>query len=182
MGRHTVLWLRFAAVALASIQGSGPSRHCHPIDVGFLKVMVPAGILPGDQRAAAPLPWNKRWLWAGEAMLGCCPGLGDLEVQELIRNGNVAYELCRPVDLYRPAAICSGLGNQSSSHYLAVVVPVFALALYVLPESYAEDAIGGWTSCMAAGHGWGTPFRVCHDQSDEYLHVLDYFRRRELTV
>jgi ABC-2 type transport system permease protein len=40
------------------------------------------------------------YIWLGQALLGILPWNGDAEVQELVRTGNVAYEICRPVDLY----------------------------------------------------------------------------------
>ncbi|NLF30893.1 MAG: ABC transporter permease, partial [Planctomycetes bacterium] len=40
------------------------------------------------------------YIWLGQAFLGLFPIRINREVTELIRSGNVAYELLRPVDLY----------------------------------------------------------------------------------
>ena len=40
------------------------------------------------------------YIWLGQAFLGLFPYRVDHEIAELVRSGNVAYELLRPVDLY----------------------------------------------------------------------------------
>jgi len=41
------------------------------------------------------------YTWLGQAMLGLIPWNVDPEIRNLIRSGGVAYELLRPLDLYR---------------------------------------------------------------------------------
>jgi len=40
------------------------------------------------------------YAWLGQSVYRMQPYNGDFDVKTLIRSGNVAYELCRPVDLY----------------------------------------------------------------------------------
>jgi len=40
------------------------------------------------------------YVWLGQAMLAMLPWNVDLEVRHIVRSGNVAYELLRPLDLY----------------------------------------------------------------------------------
>ncbi len=40
------------------------------------------------------------YIWITQALFRLLPWEGDSEVQEIIRNGNLAYELVRPLDLY----------------------------------------------------------------------------------
>jgi ABC-2 type transport system permease protein len=40
------------------------------------------------------------YVWLGQALLGMLPWNADAEVRALVRSGAVAYELCRPIDLY----------------------------------------------------------------------------------
>jgi ABC-2 type transport system permease protein len=40
------------------------------------------------------------YVWLGQALLAMLPWNGDAEVRAMVRSGAVAYELCRPVDLY----------------------------------------------------------------------------------
>ena len=63
------------------------------------------------------------------------PWDGDSDVQELIRTGNVAYELCRSVDLYN-MWYARALALRIAPTILRAV-PVFAISLFVLPSSFA---------------------------------------------
>jgi ABC-2 type transport system permease protein len=40
------------------------------------------------------------YVWLGQALLAMLPWNVDAEIRAMIRSGAVAYELCRPVDLY----------------------------------------------------------------------------------
>ena len=51
---------------------------------------------------AQPMAFDQviAYVWLGQAMLGMLPWNVDSEVRQLIRTGNVVYELLRPLDLY----------------------------------------------------------------------------------
>jgi ABC-2 type transport system permease protein len=64
-------------------------------------------------------------------MLTAFPWNTDREIRDLIRSGTVAYELCRPLDLYtawffRAAAL-------RTAPMILRVVPMFIIAMFVLP-------------------------------------------------
>jgi ABC-2 type transport system permease protein len=40
------------------------------------------------------------YVWLGQALLAMLPWNADAEIRAMVRSGAVAYELCRPVDLY----------------------------------------------------------------------------------
>jgi ABC-2 type transport system permease protein len=40
------------------------------------------------------------YVWLGQALLAMLPWNADAEVRAMVRSGAVAYELCRPIDLY----------------------------------------------------------------------------------
>lgn len=40
------------------------------------------------------------YVWLGQALLGMLPWGGDADIRALVRSGNVAYEMVRPVDLF----------------------------------------------------------------------------------
>jgi ABC-2 type transport system permease protein len=40
------------------------------------------------------------YVWLGQALLGMLPWNADADVRAMVRTGAVAYELCRPIDLY----------------------------------------------------------------------------------
>ena len=100
--------------------------------------------------AGEPQPLNLEqavgYVWLGQAMLRMLPWDGDSDVQELIRTGNVAYELCRSVDLYN--MVCPGLSTADSSTILRAV-PVFAISLFVLLSSFAlkMPSVSGLAAC-----------------------------------
>jgi ABC-2 type transport system permease protein len=69
---------------------------------GLVIVMVYEGFY--RSAATAPpltLPQVVTYTWLGQAMLGLIPWNVDPEIRALIRSGGVAYELLRPLDLYR---------------------------------------------------------------------------------
>src|SRR5262245_51723444 len=40
------------------------------------------------------------YVWLGQALFAMLPWNADADVRAMVRSGAVAYELCRPVDLY----------------------------------------------------------------------------------
>src|SRR4029453_9180346 len=40
------------------------------------------------------------YVWLGQALLAMLPWNADADVRAMVRTGAVAYELCRPIDLY----------------------------------------------------------------------------------
>jgi viologen exporter family transport system permease protein len=52
--------------------------------------------------AAQPMTFDQivSYVWLGQALLAMLPWNSDPEWREMVRSGSVAYELCRPVDLY----------------------------------------------------------------------------------
>ena len=52
--------------------------------------------------AARPMTFGQlvSYVWLGQALLAMLPWNVDAEVRAMVRNGAVAYELCRPLDLY----------------------------------------------------------------------------------
>jgi ABC-2 type transport system permease protein len=86
------------------------------------------------------------YVWLGQAMIALMPWNVEPDLKALIRTGNVAYELLRPLDLY-------GLWYVRSVAYrvapaLLRSVPISALALLFLgmqpPSSWA--AFAGWVA------------------------------------
>ena len=49
-----------------------------------------------------PMPLNQMftYIWLGQAMFALLPWNGDGEIRVLVRSGDVAYEMLRPLDLY----------------------------------------------------------------------------------
>lgn len=87
----TLLQYRSAAVAGLLTQGF----------FGFVRVMIFTAFY-ASTTAPQPmaLPDVITYLWLSQAFLMMLPWRPDAEVEQLVRSGNVAYELLRPLDLY----------------------------------------------------------------------------------
>lgn len=74
------------------------------------------------------------YTWVGQAMLGMLPWNIERELGQSVRTGQVAYELTRPVDLY--AMWYARCLAQRVGPTLLKSVPMFAIALFLMPEPY----------------------------------------------
>lgn len=88
---NLLLQYRVAAIAGAVTQ----------LFFGMIMVMVLYGFYSSSTREM-PIDYKVAitYIWIGQAMLGMLPWNGDSEIQNLIRTGNVTYELIRPMNLY----------------------------------------------------------------------------------
>ena len=89
-----------------------------------------SGEIPIDYKVAVT------YIWIGQAMLGMLPWNGDREIQDLIRTGNVTYELVRPMNLYnywfaRAFAL-------RTAPTLLKSIPLFIVVL-LLPKDYSME-------------------------------------------
>jgi ABC-2 type transport system permease protein len=90
------------------------------------------------------------YVWLGQALLAMLPWNVDAEVRAMVRSGAVAYELCRPVDLY-------GLWYARSIAWrtaptLLRAVPLCVFAAVVLPLIGLEEwRLAAPPSMAAAG-------------------------------
>ena len=68
---------------------------------GLIRMMIFTAFYAG---AAGAMPMSREsvvaYVWLGQAFFLLIPFRGDAEIIGMIRSGNVAYELLRPVDLY----------------------------------------------------------------------------------
>lgn len=123
-----LLLLQYRAAAFAGI--------CTQFLFGFVRLMVFEAFY-NSSIISQPLSYSQTvsYIWMSQALLGMLPWNGDRELQSLIRSGNVAYELCRPLNLY----------NQWYSRSLALrtaptilrAIPMFLITVFLLPEQYS---------------------------------------------
>jgi ABC-2 type transport system permease protein len=71
------------------------------------------------------------YVWLGQAFLALLPWNADLEVTAMVRSGAVAYELCRPIDLYN-LWFMRAMAWRTAPTVLRVV-PMTLLAMFGLP-------------------------------------------------
>ena len=120
---------------------------------GFILVMVLLGFY-GSTTEAMPINMKMAisYTWMGQAMLGLLPWNGDREIQRLIRDGNVSYELIRPMSLYnywfaRAFAL-------RTAPTLLKSIPLFIIAIFLLPKEYSmmlpvsTFAFLSWIVCL----------------------------------
>jgi ABC-2 type transport system permease protein len=56
--------------------------------------------LPAGQAPPLSMPELTAYVWLGQALWGLMPLRAEAEIATLVREGGIAYELTRPVDLY----------------------------------------------------------------------------------
>ena len=90
--RYRVL-LQYRAAALA---GAGTQLFW-----GFIRIMILLAFYRSSS-GSHPMAFADvvTYVWLGQALLALLPWNHDLELERQIREGGVAYELLRPVDLY----------------------------------------------------------------------------------
>lgn len=71
------------------------------------------------------------YIWLGQALLGMLPWNIDRDIEQLIREGSVSYELVRPLDLYT-FWFCRTIALRTATTTLRSI-PMVVLAMLVLP-------------------------------------------------
>lgn len=89
------------------------------------------------------------FVWLGQAFLGNFPWNTDREFLAMVRDGSMAYELCRPVDLY--AAWLARTLAWRTAPTLLRALPVFCLAmpLFGMQPPASPGAVALFTLAMA---------------------------------
>lgn len=90
-----------------------------------------------DARQPMTLAETVTYTWIGQAMLGMLPWGMDSEVSASVRSGQVAYDLARPISVYRHW-YARALALRTAPTLLRAV-PMFTIALFFLPESIAME-------------------------------------------
>jgi ABC-2 type transport system permease protein len=79
------------------------------------------------------------YIWLGQGLLAFLPWSHDKQIEQMIRTGNIAYELIKPLDLYLIWFIRALAWRTAASILRAV--PLFLFAFFILPlvglEEYA---------------------------------------------
>jgi ABC-2 type transport system permease protein len=89
------------------------------------------------------------YVWLGQALLAMFPWNTDGEIRTMVRNGAVAYELCRPIDLYALWYV-RALAWRTAPTILRAV-PMCLIAAVVLPlVGLGEWRLAGPPSAAAA--------------------------------
>ena len=105
---------------------------------GFVRLMIFAGFFSSTSRAQ-PMSYEQvvSYIWLGQALLLLLPFRVDMEIRNMIRTGDICYELVRPVRLYL-YWLARALA-QRVAPVLLRAVPMFLLVTVILPLAGASQ-------------------------------------------
>lgn len=121
---------------------------------GLVLIMIYEAFYRSARVAAQPMafPQVASYVWLGQALLAMLPWNVDAEIRAMVRSGAVAYELCRPVDLY--GLWYARAVAQRTAPTLLRAAPMAVFAMLGLPLL----GLGGWRlappASLAAGAGF----------------------------
>ncbi|HEU0034625.1 MAG TPA: ABC-2 family transporter protein [Kofleriaceae bacterium] len=118
------LLLQYRAAAIAGVWTQ--------IVFGLVLIMVYEAFY-ASSTAPKPMtfPQLASYVWLGQALLAMLPWNVDADLRQLIRSGAVAYELCRPIDLYG-LWYARAIAHRTAPTLLRVI-PMIVIAAFVLP-------------------------------------------------
>jgi ABC-2 type transport system permease protein len=120
---------------------------------GLIRIMILAAFYEASA-AAPPLPLAAAiaYVWLGQAVFLLFPWAVDPEIRALIRTGDIAYELCRPLDLHalwfaralaaRSAPVLLRLAPMAI--VAAGLLPLLGLGEWALPAPASAGAGALW--------------------------------------
>lgn len=127
---HFLAQLQYRAAAWAGIGTQ--------LFFGLIKIMIFTGFFQSTIKEQ-PMSYDQviNYLWLGQAMLMLLPFRADRELANLIRTGNVAYELSRPIDLYK-FWYARAIAMRIAPVFLRVI-PMVLTAGLILPRIGAQQ-------------------------------------------
>ena len=105
---------------------------------GLVRIMIFAAFFASSTKAQ-PMNFEQvvTYIWLGQALLLLIPFREDTEISHLIRSGNIAYELVRPVRLY-----WFWFARQFANRTAPVIlrsIPLLILAVWLLPIAGVDE-------------------------------------------
>jgi len=125
VGARFRVLLQYRAAALAGLWTQ--------VFFGLVLIMVYEAFYRSTSPAVQPIAFAQvvSYVWFGQALFAMLPWNADDEVRAMVRSGAVAYELCRPVDLY--GLWFARAVAQRSTPTLLRAVPMVVVAALALP-------------------------------------------------
>lgn len=144
VGARFRMLLQYRAAALAGVFTQ--------LVFGAVLIMVYEAFYRSASPALQPMAFAQvaSYVWLGQALFAMLPWNADAELNAMIRSGAVAYELCRPVDLY--ALWYARAVAQRTAPTALRAVPLVIVAAGVLPVvGLGEWRLDAPASLVAAG-------------------------------
>ncbi|HET7505720.1 MAG TPA: ABC-2 family transporter protein [Kofleriaceae bacterium] len=121
---------------------------------GLVLIMIYEAFYQSAPDAVRPMTFSQvaSYVWLGQALLAMLPWNTDPELRAMVKSGAVAYELCRPIDLY--GLWYARAVAQRTAPTILRAVPMAVFASVVLPLL----GLGAWRlappASLAAGAGF----------------------------
>ncbi len=134
--------LQYRAAALAGF--------CTQVFWGFIRVMIFRAFYAAST-ADMPMSYQEvvNYVWLGQAMLLMLPWSIDQELFDMIRSGNVAYQLLRPLELYRVWYARSLALRTAPTLLRSVPMLVVAGLLFGLQAPPSSASAAAWVASTA---------------------------------
>jgi ABC-2 type transport system permease protein len=143
---------RIQLLALLQYRAAALAKLAPPLFVGTVQVMFFTAFYQGrDTGLPMSLPQTITYCWIIQLLVSIQPWSGDPEVLRVVRTGHIAYELCRPLDLY--THWFSRMAARRLVPLATSSVPLALVAAFLLPEQYrlgAPASAGAAVSFVAA--------------------------------
>jgi ABC-2 type transport system permease protein len=117
---------------------------------GLIRIMIFGAFYESSTRGGTvPMSWPEvlSYIWLGQAMLMLLPMWADGDVRDMVRNGTVAYELVKPLDLYT-LWFSRSIANRAAPTLLRAI-PMMAIAGLFLGLQRPATPLAG-AACMAS--------------------------------
>ncbi len=113
---------------------------------GFVYIMIYDAFFNSSSKTM-PMTFGQTvsYIWLGQGLLGLLPWNGDRDVQLMIKSGDFAYELLRPIHLYNYWYFRI-LGQRVAGTILRAI-PLFVTAALIIPNPYklaGPDSVYGF--------------------------------------
>ncbi len=138
--------LQYRAAAIAGVWTQ--------IFFGLVLIMGYEAFYASSSAAVQPMTFAQlvSYVWLGQALLSMVPWNADSELRALVRSGAVAYELCRPIDLYG-LWFARAVAQRTAPATLRAL-PLVVFAALVLPLLGLEAWRLAPPASLAAGGGF----------------------------
>jgi ABC-2 type transport system permease protein len=137
---------------------------------GFVLIMVYEAFYRSSEPVARPMGFAQvaSYVWLGQALLAMLPWNADPEIRAMVGSGAVAYELCRPVDLYS-LWYARAVAHRTAPTLLravpmtvvaAIGLPLVGLEAWRLAPPASLAAGAGFAAALVAALGLGCALSV----------------------
>lgn len=125
VGARFRMLLQYRAAALAGVWTQ--------VFFGLVLIMIYEAFYRSAADPARPMAFAQvvSYVWFGQALFAMLPWNADPEIRAMVRSGAVAYELCRPVDLYG-SWFARAVAHRTAPTLLRAA-PMVVIAAVVLP-------------------------------------------------